>query len=139
MSTLKELLRKGTLVMEAGPRKKESGSEFEPKWEHWATRCRFTYKGQKTMSLVYRQGLGHHDQPTRAEVIESVLDDCASIDAYDGMKYAMGAWADDLGFDSVERAEKTWNACVEQRKSLKNMLGNDYAMWVEALILERNE
>jgi hypothetical protein len=61
-------------------------------------------------------------------VLEALLSD-ASVAGYDQFE----EWAADLGYDPDSRkAEKVYQACVEQTAQLRQLLGDDFETFVEA-------
>lgn len=122
---LERLLAVGDLTMTTGARRLITGGE----WDHYRTLCRLNYRG-RTMEVPYHQGTAHVDPPTRADVIETLLDDSAGLHQ-DGETLAW--WAEAHGYepDSPE-ARRTYKNVKAQDRNLRALLGTDYAAWMHA-------
>ena len=102
-----------------------SGPDYqrdEDGWEHHAYIVRLA-RGDNTMEVPWRQGLGITDDPTVEAVMESLASDAATLDNAQDFE----EWASELGYDPDSRkAEKIYNAVVEQTDALKSLLGDDF-------------
>jgi len=75
----------------------------------------------RTMTLDYFTGQGITEDPTAADVLECLLSDATSAD--ESFEY----WCASYGYDTDSRsAERTHNACVEQTRNLRRLLGADF-------------
>jgi hypothetical protein len=89
-------------------------------WEHHAYTLKLTYDGREMMS-PWRAGLGITDDPTLADVLESLfLDTDSYTDDFE-------EWASEYGYDTDSRkAEATWRAVGEQAAKVRALFGDDY-------------
>lgn len=89
----------------------------EDGWENHAYTVRLRCDG-RYMDTEWHQGLGITDDPTAESVLENLL---GSLNATD---YSFEEWAADYGYDEDSRkAERIYNAVVEESKRLRRLLG----------------
>lgn len=124
--TLTQLLRDGRLTMDQGPRRKVAAHPKDD-WAHWETRCRLNFQGRQ-MQLVFKQGMGHHDLPTRHDVMSCVLMDSRIWNDAD----TPGQFAREFGYEDLDEALAAWESIKKQDKDLRKLLGDEYDTWVYA-------
>lgn len=73
------------------------------------------------LEIPFSQGSALTTPPTAEDVLDCLVSDASSVD-----NTAFDDWAEEMGYDTDSRkAERTYNAIVEQTVSLRNMLGED--------------
>jgi hypothetical protein len=103
-----------TILESHGTRRDEDG------WEHYAYTVRLN-RGDESMRVPWRQGLGLTDPPTAADVLESLLSDAA------GAGGDFDDWCADYGYDTDSRkAYATWEAVKAHTAELADLLGEDF-------------
>lgn len=93
------------------------------RWEHHAYVVRLS-RGDRSMEVPWRAGIGITDDPTAADVLEALLSDAASIENARG---DFEEWAPELGFDpDSRRAEAIFQRATKQTDELRELLGDDF-------------
>lgn len=118
--TYPELIAKCGLKMTATRALDNPNMENSNQMDHW--RCTIRNKSKQRIWLIFSMGFAHNGKkPKLAEVL-----DCMASDATVGWS-SFESWCADLGMDSDSRkAERTFNACVDQTKRLKRIMGDDF-------------
>ena len=76
------------------------------------------------MTVYYSQGCAHTQDPTLAEVLQSLRMDASSAGE------SFPRWCDEFGCDPDSRkAEKTWKACRSIAIRLRKLIGSD-GVWL---------
>lgn len=92
-------------------------------WEHYAYTVRLT-RGDHSMTVPWRQGIGLTDDPDAATVLESLLMDASGVENAAG---DFEQWASEYGFDTDSRkAEAIFRQATEQTEQLRELLGEEF-------------
>lgn len=123
--TLKELAQGIGITAVRGAHKDwDKMDEWQQKANDW--RITLRYKGH-SMSFDYWQGQGIKENPKVEGVMENIVSDASVNDM------SFEDFCSEFGYDTDSRkAEKTYNQCVKQTKSLKRLLGIDFEKFLTA-------
>jgi hypothetical protein len=101
---------------------------MDDEWSRTATHYRVKLYSVKenhsqTMWTYYSTGSAITEQPTVADVLDSLASDAASVE-----EMSFEEWASDFGYDTDSRsAEATYNACKREADDLADLLETDDA------------
>lgn len=92
-------------------------------WEHNAYTLELLSKGDQSMTIPWRQGMGITHEPELSDVLEALLSDAAGYDNAQDFE----DWASEYGYDTDSRkAEKVYKSVGEQTEQLRDLLGIYY-------------
>jgi hypothetical protein len=87
---------------------------------HFKTTLRMEHR---QMTIIFSQGYGITGEPTADSVLNCLVSDAWGIDNARDFE----DWAGEYGYDTdSRRAERTYNACVQQTAKLKQFAGDHY-------------
>lgn len=90
-------------------------------WQHNAWTVELHYQGRTMVTPFYTGQMA--GEPTVRDVLECLLSDASGVANSESFE----DWCGDYGYDTDSRkAERTYNACVEQTESLRQLLGDDF-------------
>lgn len=96
----------------------------DEKWARTATHWKCTLKmGRKRLTTYFSQGSAHTDEPTAADILNSLASDASGYE--DARSFE--DWCSEYGYDTDSRkAENIYRTIGKQAKQLKQFLGDDY-------------
>ena len=94
---------------------------------HWLA-CMSIPSTGKRFQVYYSQGPAHKNPPQAHEVLYCLQANCIGVE--NGQTFE--EWANEYGYDEDSRkAERTYNACVDTAKRLKEFLGFHWETFLE--------
>jgi hypothetical protein len=102
------------------------GTPDEPDWQHHEYKCTLHYAGRK-LTTTFRQGTGHSNEPTAADVLA-----CLTSDASSG-EMSFSEFCDNFAYnpDSI-KAHKTWRTCRTLAARVRKFLGKRFDTFASA-------
>lgn len=120
MLTVAEFIKKHGIGFACEGTNENPNMEDSADMHHWL--CTLT-RGAESMEVHFSMGSAHQGkEPEAAEVLDCLASDSAGLENNPSFE----DWAEEYGYDADSRkAEKTYQACLEQAEKLKAFLGAD--------------
>jgi hypothetical protein len=106
------------------------GIDYDGEWEHHRYTVRLI-RDTGSMTVPYRMGMAHDDEPTIHDVLQSLQSD-ARIVIYDDFDDVFG----DMPFS---KARKLADQCEKQTERLRRILGDDWETFMNHDFDEEDE